>query len=488
MPASAFVARVNRHADERPDALAYRVVGGASLTYRELSDRAAALGETLATRLPPQSVVLLSCPSQLEYPIAFLAILAAGCTVFPISPKAADNDLLRASVDSRAAGVIGDDRATSLLRESLPWVQPIVPGGMGVPPMSSSPKKEHGRDAHATVGDLLLQSSGTTGLPKIVRRSGASLDAVARVMAESIGFRPDDRVLMTVPLTHSYGLEHGLLAPLWAGSCVHVVRGLDWQAILPELAGGITIFPGVPSTFEMLANIPGDTPAMPPPRLAYSAGAPLPRSVFDAFTNRFKIRITQLYGATEIGSVAYNAPDEPFDAASVGRAMQGVSIRILEVDQNIPLPPGEEGQIAIRAASMFNGYINAPADLIDGYFPTGDLGRVDADGRLFVTGRIKLLIDVGGMKVNPLEVESILQQHPSVAACAVVPVKQSETVNRLKAVIAPRDPTAPPPVDELRQLARAHLSAYKIPRLFEFRDVLPRSASGKILRHLLETT
>lgn len=486
MPAPALLAQVNRHADERPNALAYRMAGGASLTYRELLDRATALADTLATRLPSQSVVLLSYPSQLEYPIAFLGILAAGCAVFPVSSEATDTELNNAVIEAGAVAVIGDNRAISLLNNSHRLALPIREFAIAwaTSPCLIEKKSWAGSPCH---GNLFLQSSGTTGLPKIVRRSAASLDAVSRAMAESIGFRPDDRVLMTLPLTHSYGLEHGLLAPLWAGSCVHLVRGLDWQAILPELASGVTIFPGVPSTFEMLASIPGDTPAMPALRLAYSAGAPLPGSVFDAFANRFNIRITQLYGATEIGSVAYNSPDGRFDPGSVGRAMEGVSIRILDVEQNIALPPEEEGQIAIRAASMFSGYVNAPADLIDGHFPTGDLGRVDAGGRLFVTGRIKLLIDVGGMKVNPLEVEAVLHQHPAVAACAVVAVKQSETVNRLKAVIIPRDPAVLPPIDELRQLARGHLSPYKIPRLFEFRDVLPRSATGKILRHMLET-
>jgi long-chain acyl-CoA synthetase len=292
---------------------------------------------------------------------------------------------------------------------------------------------------------------------------------------------------MTVPLTHSYGLEHGLLAPVWAGSCVHLCRGLNLAVIEPELSrGGITLFPGVPSTFEMLGGAADPGLTMPSLRTAYSAGGALPRPVFDAFARRFGIRVAQLYGATEIGSVTFNPPGDGFDPASVGLPFGGVSIRILHPDTNAPVPIGIEGQVAVRADSMFSGYLTGPADLIDGYFATGDLGRLDATGRLFLTGRIKLLIDVGGLKVNPLEVEAVLGEHPSVGACAVVPVEQSQTVCRLKAIVTPRDPAAPPAAGELRRFAQSRLAAYKVPRLFEVRDSLPRSASGKVLRHLLE--
>ncbi len=222
-------------------------------------------------------------------------------------------------------------------------------------------------------------------------------------------------------------------------------------------------------------------------RRAYSAGAPLPSAVRDAFANRFGISVTQLYGASEIGSVTYNPPEEPFDPASVGQAMDGVSIRILSLDgSDAPLPFGREGQVAVRADSMFSGYLDAPSGCIDGHFPTGDLGRLDESGRLFITGRIKLLIDVGGFKVNPLEVEAVLQRHPTVGSCVIVPIQQSATVFRLKALVSPRDSAVPVNIEALRELARANLAAYKVPRLFEVRESLPRSPNGKLLRNLPE--
>jgi acyl-CoA synthetase (AMP-forming)/AMP-acid ligase II len=462
---------------ERPDAAAYRQ-GSTILTYRDLAGGVAALANLLQREIPSKSVVMLSCSNQLAYPVTFLAILAAGCTVFPVSIEMTEVELRRAVHESGATGVIGEERVLSMLAGSLKFAFSI----------SDVPLDGNQHLESKVFGDLFLQSSGTTALPKIVRRVGLSLDRAAEVMSEAVGFAPRDCVLMTVPLTHSYGLEHGLLAPVWAGSCTVLSNGLDLAVVLRELSSGaITIFPGVPSSFEMLASLADPELKMPGLRSAYSAGAALPRAVFDAFHRRFGVRIGQLYGATEIGSVTFNKPNIDFDPASVGGPMRDVSVRILNIDDSKrTLPHGQEGMVAVRASSMFSGYLNGSAEMVDDHFLTGDLGRLDEHKRLYITGRIKLLIDVGGMKVNPQEVEAVLQLHPAVEACVVVPVAQSQTVFRLKAVITPRDPTVAVPIDELRALARLHLSGYKIPRFFEVRDSLPRSATGKILRHLVE--
>jgi long-chain acyl-CoA synthetase len=226
---------------------------------------------------------------------------------------------------------------------------------------------------------------------------------------------------------------------------------------------------------------------MPGLRTAYSAGAPLPNAVFETFYQRFGVRVGQLYGATEIGSVTFNKPTADFDPASVGLPMRDVSIRILDIDNfKHTLAHGHEGIVAVRASSMFSGYLNGSDELIEGHFITGDLGRLDQQNRLYITGRIKLLIDVGGLKVNPQEVEAVLQRHPAVGTCVIVPIAQSKTINRLKAVVTPRDPSVPVPIDELRILARSQLSRYKIPRWFEVRSSVPRSPAGKILRDRVE--
>ena len=148
-----------------------------------------------------------------------------------------------------------------------------------------------------------------------------------------------------------------------------------------------------------------------------------------------------------------------------------------------PPPP-----LAIAAASMLSGYLDGEtAPLIDGHYLTGDLGVLNEHGALKITGRLKLLIEIGGRKVNPAEVEAVLCEHPAVGACVVLPMRLSETVCRLKAIVTPARPGMELPAQDLRRFARERLSGYKVPRIFEVREALPTSPSGKVLRRLVES-
>lgn len=472
------------HARRRPDAPALVPVGGradAPWTFGELDRRVAELATVLRERIAADSTILLCCPNRPSFHAAFLGALLTGDTVFPIAPESAAPELESAARRSGAAAAMVMGDLAALLRPLFSQAESLSALGSDAVLLTGPawPARAGGGPA------LLLQSSGTTDRPKIARRDGASLDAVSRAMAKACRFTPDDHVLAAVPLCHSYGLEHGLLAPIAAGSCVHLCERFDLPAVLAEMrAGGITMLPGVPFMFDMLARA-GDA-AFPTLRRAYSAGGPLPRGAFDAFFAKSGLRIGQVYGATEIGSVTFNDPDAPeFDPASVGTAMEGVEIGILDADQprvGQPLPVGTEGQVAIKAASMMSGYLDSDAPLLEGHYLTGDLGRLDERGALTITGRLKLLIDVGGRKVNPAEVEAVLRQHPQVGACVVVPMRVSETVCRLKAIVSPPRAGIAPAPEDLRAFVRERLSAYKVPRVFEVCDAIPTTASGKVLR------
>jgi acyl-CoA synthetase (AMP-forming)/AMP-acid ligase II len=425
------------------------------LTWSTLAQRVRNLARELKQRIPEKTVVLVSLENALDFPIAFLAVLASGRSVFPVNPDLAPPERREAIERSGAAATIEQD----LKIESLPTSPPPI-----------------------DQASLLLSSTGTTGRPKIVLRPANSVDAVSRNMVEAIGFTANDRVLATVPLCHSYGLEHGLLAPVWAGSQVQLCRGLDMAVMIDRLTrGGISIWPGVPAMFEMIAN----TESRPGPELkaAYSAGGAFPRVLWERVAQLTGIRVGQVYGATEIGSITYGNPREAsFDPATVGRPMNGVEIQLLEIPG-----AGESGhQIAARATSMMSGYVGEPATITpDGFFPTGDLGCVDNAGNIRLTGRLKLLIDVGGLKVSPMEVEAVLCEHPSVAECIVLPLPLSPTVNRLRAIVTPRGQRTTIDVEELREFARKRLSPHKVPRVFEVRTSLPKSQTGKVLRHLV---
>ncbi|HSZ54056.1 MAG TPA: class I adenylate-forming enzyme family protein [Tepidisphaeraceae bacterium] len=481
---------LDAHAQAAPDAPAVQSVGCPPplvLSRHQLCDRIGAITTTIRRLLPEGSTVLLCYPNRPEYVAAFLGVLSAEATVLPMAADSAAPEIESAARRSACAAAIVDAEPSSALQSlfrrscTLPELSEnaVVLFDPVWPPAA--------RPGPA----LLLHSSGTTSQPKIVRRDGASLDAVSRNTIRACGFDQADHVLAAVPLCHSYGMEHGLLAPVGAGSCVQVCERFDLSTVIRELRDGkITILPGVPFMFEMLCQTSGL--AFPTLRQVYSAGAPLPRTTFDAFQEKFGLCIGQVYGATEIGSVTFNNPKAAtFNPASVGAPMDDVSIRILDADDpesSILLPVGEEGVIAIRAPSMLSGYLDGEQPpVIDGHFLTGDLGTRDTAGTLTVTGRLKLLIDIGGRKVNPLEVESVLSRHPDVGACVVVPMRLSETVQRLKAILTPAAPDVEVSVQAVRRFAREHLSAYKVPRVFEIRPSLPTSPAGKVLRRLVET-
>jgi long-chain acyl-CoA synthetase len=490
----AILARLAEHARRRPDAPAIREMTpphpALTITWSELHRQALTLAAHLRAIDAPGRVLLLSSPNRAEFIVAFLAILMADAAVMPLHPRLAPPELLRVAKLTGAAAVIGTDEALGVLAalEIHPFRIETLLDHAG-PAAPSAPPLAGGQTRSA----LLLQSSGTTGMPRTAFRSGRSLDAVATNVAFAAALSPADEVLACIPLCHSYGVENALLAPILAGSCIRLLDGFDPVLVPQCLEGGVSVFPGVPFMFEALARteVPGNNRrrAAGTLRLAYSAGGAMPRAVAAQFQQQAGIAVGQLYGATEIGSVTFNHPASAgFDTSCVGVGLPGVRIVVLdpaEPDPRHPLPAGAEGHIAVAAPSMLDRYLDGDAPIVGGFFLTGDLGRIDDRARLWITGRLKLQIDVGGLKVNPAEVERALLEHPAVADCAVVAMPLSDTIARVRAVVvANAEKTVSS--EDLRRFLGERLAPYKVPRLIEFRQALPRSPMGKLLRKELE--
>lgn len=484
--------KLQHHASHRPDAVALAHVErdgqtAETFTYFEYHRAVARVAEAIGRATPAGAVVLIQMPNALTYPVAFLGVLAAGRTLFPLHPALTPYEVGVAAKIAGAGWIIGGAGAT-------PGVETITPKQVAswISTKPEPPQKSPGfNTAKAT---MLLQSSGTTGLPKIVERSAASINAVAQNVAHAVGLSPGDNVLAAIPLCHSYGIENAVVGPLWAGSTVHVCDGFD-----PETIAALwshhknVVFPAVPVMIDLL----GSRDLLPVPdgnlHTVYAAGATLPAAVADAFFQRYGVRVGQLYGATEIGSVTFgDARQGALAEGCVGTPMGGVRvcIRDLEHPEGEPSPaPGQEGQVAVHAPSMLDRYLGGNAmQLIDGHFLTGDLGVLDAQGALSITGRVKTLIEIGGMKVNPMEVERVLADHPGVAECVVVPVPVTQTLSRVTAFIVPHHPDAPPSTSDLRAYAKARLAAYKVPRAYNVVSSLPRTSLGKVHRRKLMGT
>ena len=494
------IEKLIRRAVSSPQSEAIREIDHAGrtcriLTYGQLGAASLALAEHIEQQWPDGVVVLISFPNQFEFAIALFGVLAAGGAAFPVHPGLTDLERAAAARRSGAAAIMGTDKAA----------HGLVQSGLIRIPCGECSNNRVARDGGSQAmrsgrARLLLQSSGTTGQPKIVERSAAAVDAVARNVAETVPLESGDRVWGQVPISHAYGVESVMLGPVWAGCCAHLCQHVN-TLLHPRAHDepSVTVFPGAPSLFELYSSVgDGDLDSKSLlrgiPRV-YSAGARLPQSVSEAFYRRYGRQIGQLYGMTEVGSVTFNHPTtQEFDGQCVGLPMNGVTIRIVDPGAkqiSCCSRVGCEGEVAVATPSMMTGYLRddvpicePPDTLVDGFFRTGDLGRIDACGRLTITGRVKLVVDVGGLKVNLMEVEQALCQHSAVRECVVVPVAISQTVSRLNAYVVPREGMEISP-DELRSFLRPRLSAYKIPRSFELRDSFPRSPSGKILRQAL---
>jgi acyl-CoA synthetase (AMP-forming)/AMP-acid ligase II len=338
---SELIRSLVRHARARPEALAVREIndsgGERSLTWRQLRD-AAFLHATRLRRAPRPGVVTVSSPNRIETMVAILGGLWADAAVLPISPELQPAELLEVARRASVTTLVGDlpacEALSGLVTERIP-LESVRLEGRAEP---LEPEAGGG-------GSILLQSSGTTGTPKIVRRRAAALDAVGEGCRRAIGVRESDSMLLCIPLCHSYAIDQGVLTAVIAGCAVELHGSFQPARVRSAVAArGITTFPGVPVMFDALARTARRSAPAHGLRCAISAGSPLPRRVFDEFLRIFGVKIGGIYGSTEFGSVTYNDPgDDDFDPEAVGRPISGVEIRIVDASEpriDRPLPNG----------------------------------------------------------------------------------------------------------------------------------------------------
>jgi long-chain acyl-CoA synthetase len=295
----------------------------------------------------------------------------------------------------------------------------------------------------------------------------------------------DDVVLAALPLSHSFGLNAALLAPLTVGATVVLVERFDPDDVAATLAArGITVCPGVATMFRRLLDVRGfaGSPAM---RLAVSGAAPCPWDLAHDWRVRTGVRIVRGYGMTELfRPISCLADDEDDRPDAVGRAVPGVTVRLV-TDDGRDARSGEEGELWVRSPAVMAGYLNAPdetrAVLAGGWFRTGDLATATADGFITITGRKRERILRGGHSVFPLEVETLLQEHPAVAEAAVVGVPDVELGEEVAAFVVLRDGHAAAD-RELIAWCRDRLARFKYPRQVTIMSALPRSSTGKVLK------
>jgi long-chain acyl-CoA synthetase len=332
---------------------------------------------------------------------------------------------------------------------------------------------------------IVQYTSGTTGIPKCTARSHRNLACEAANFNATTGVASDDHVLCTIPLYHAHGFANAFLAAIHARATLVLLDEFNRAAVVELLARErITIFPAVPLIFDLLSRrVMGQSRPGNSLRLVFSAGASLSAAVAREFREAFGVYVRQLYGTTEVGSAAINL-DLNLQASldSVGLPMKNVRIEILQ-ENGGAVPPGEVGEVAIQSPNMPDSYYRQPEltqqRFRHGYFWPGDVGKKDERGYLYIQGRAAWLVSSAGRKVDPMEVEAVIAAFPKVREVVVVGVPGYLGEHVVKAVIVPREACNE---QEIVAFCQERLADFKIPRLVEFVDEIPRNTSGKILR------
>jgi long-chain acyl-CoA synthetase len=328
-------------------------------------------------------------------------------------------------------------------------------------------------------------TSGVGGKAQIVSRTYNNIDAELESLTAFAGLSGNDRILCPVPLFHSYGLMVGLLPMLaTGGTCILAPDLLPGDVVSLTRFHRPTILLGVPFLYDLLAkSIPASDTSFGDYRYLFSAGAPLPEHLATQFFRQWGTLLNPLYGTTETGVIAVALERRPYLSGFVGSTLPGTKLRIFGDDKS-QIPAGQVGNIGItsRATGRYLDQ-NAPVPPSDQhwFFP-GDIGRLDENGNLYVTGRKFSLINIASLKVDPLEVENALFGSGLVMDCAVVGVPRTDYGEFIRAYVVPKPGVS---AQDLRAACKEKLAAFKIPREFLLVNELPRSATGKVLRKYL---
>ncbi len=337
--------------------------------------------------------------------------------------------------------------------------------------------------------EFILQfTSGITGESRIVPRTYEEVRKELAALSATLGVITTDTVICPAPMFHSYGLIPGLLTALTNGATFVLMDGFMPNDFLDLVKlHQPTIFIGVPFMYSLLNRtfLEGQTD-LSSLRINLSAGAKLSREIAKEFKERYGLKINQLYGSTESGAITINTyQTSGVSSDAVGTALPGKTLQIVNEDDQV-LPAGTEGFIRMKSSATMQGYIGQPERsqqiLKDGWLYTGDIGKMDNNGNLFITGRKSAFINVAGLKVDPFEVEAAINQHPSITECAVVGIDHPHNGESVKAFIVCEDQISP---TDLRRFCKERLAEYKIPQDIAIIDQLPRNPTGKVLKKYL---
>jgi long-chain acyl-CoA synthetase len=468
------------------------VFEGLTLTYADLERLSGQFAAALAAEgVRPGQVIALLLESGPEILISCLGAFRAGVVPNVVNAMLRPEEVRNVVADSGASLLVTDAgrwEGLGSAREGLGVRRTILAQDFQAL-LDAAPGEGPCLDLPPDTLACLMYTSGTTGRPKGVMLSHRNILDNAEHFSRT-HYRPDDRVLVPAPLFHAWGLMSGLIAIFRAGATAHVMRRFKPEPLLDLLESErATVLLAVPTMVGHLARSPSiGSRSLSSLRVVLCAAAPMPLELIRTLTQAWKVGYAESYGLTETSPVLTTTTAEEMRPGACGKAMGDTELKVVGADGKT-LPPGEVGELWARGTAVSLGYYGNPEAtrevfVEDGWFRTGDIVRMDEDGYVYIVDRSKDMINVGGEKCYPRDVEEVLFRHPAVADAVVVGMPDEVLGEVVKAVVALK-PGCTLTAPEVVEFLRPSLATFKLPRSVEFVESVPRSPSGKALRRLL---
>ena len=500
---------LTRHVQEQPERTAVGTSdGGIVISYGQLDALVrSAMAQLSWLGLTRGDRIALVADNCVEFVVGLLAAVSTGARVAPLNPALTSSELSRRLSELSAHAVLAPKHLASkieFVKGTVGWIM-SVEGSRGAYEVRIADRNGQGPASGVAAvamapidGEdmaLLMFTAGTTSAPKVVPLTHRNVVASVHGISRGYDLSPQDATLVVMPLFHGHGLMGVLLATLASGGCAYLpsTGGFSAHLFWPDVVRlGVTWYTAVPTIHRILVNrAPHEYPSGTPMALRFirSCSAPLDEELAAAITATFRAPLISAYGMTEASHQVSSNPlpvHGPDKTSSVGLPT-GVEVRIV-ADDGRDVATGSVGEILVRGATVTTGYLNNPqansASFVDRWFRSGDLGSVDADGYLYVRGRIKEIINRGGEKISPGEIDAVLLSNSKVLEAASFGESDAIYGEKVQAAVILR-PGMEATEGELRDYCRAKLSAFEVPERIYIVADFPRTAKGSTDRHAL---